>query len=145
MHLSLLCFYLIYFLAPSGRPSNSSGISLNATHIYLTWDPPPLNQTHGDIQGYCITIVEYESDNTTLYTSNTTDLVAGPLHPYYTYHCSIQAVTVEPGPPIIIIVRTHEAGTSFERCNLIIILLYSLKQHHPVHLLHLKQLQSIQL
>ena len=96
--------------APSGLPSNSSGVALNSTYILLTWDPPPLNQTHGNIQEYRITIFEYETDNTTLYSSEYTELVVGPLHPYYTYNCSIQAVTVEPGPPIIIIVRTLEAG-----------------------------------
>ena len=99
-----------FFSAPSGVPSNTSGTSINSTHIYLTWDPPPLNQTHGDIQEYRITITEHETDTVTVYTSYTTQLIAGPLHPYYVYNCSIQAVTVEPGPPIIIIVRTQESG-----------------------------------
>ena len=94
--------------APTGRPSNTSGVALNSTHIHLMWDPPPLNQTHGDIQEYRITITEYETESVTVYTSNETELVAGPLHPYYTYNCSIQAVTVDPGPPIIIVVRTQE-------------------------------------
>ena len=99
------------FSAPSGHPSNSSGIALNSTHIHLMWDPPPLNVTHGDIQEYRIAIVEYETSNVEVYTSEITELVVGPLHPYYTYNCSIQAVTVEPGPPIIILVRTQEAGS----------------------------------
>jgi hypothetical protein len=105
--------------APSGHPSNSSGIALNSTHIHLTWDPPPRNQTHGEIQEYRITIVEYETENVTVHVSENTELVVGPLHPYYTYNCSVQAVTVELGPPIIILVRTQEAApsappTSFE-------------------------------
>jgi receptor-type tyrosine-protein phosphatase Q len=98
--------------APSGRPSNSTGISLNSTHILLSWDPPPLNQTHGEIEEYRITITEYETDSVAVYTSDTTELVVGPLHPYYIYNCSIQAVTVEAGPPIIIIVRTQESAPS---------------------------------
>ena len=97
-------------LAPSGLPSNSSGEALNSTHILLTWDPPPPNQTHGDIQEYIITVIEQETGDTSQYSSNTTELIVGPLHPYYVYNCSIQAVTVEPGPPINIIVRTEEGG-----------------------------------
>lgn len=100
----------IPLLAPSGQPSNSSGVSLNSTHILLTWDPPPLNETHGDIQGYRITTVEQETGNIGVYSTEDTEVVAGPLHPYYTYNFSIQAVTVEPGPPIIIITRTQETG-----------------------------------
>ena len=96
--------------APSGHPSNSSGMALNSTHIHLMWDPPPLNQTHGDIQEYRVTIVEYETGNVAEYASEKTELVVGPLHPYYTYNCSVQALTVELGPPIIILVRTQEAG-----------------------------------
>ena len=102
----------MFFTAPSGHPSNSSGIALNSTHIHLTWDPPPRNQTHGEIQEYRITIVEYETENVTVHVSENTELVVGPLHPYYTYNCSVQAVTVELGPPIIILVRTQEAGRS---------------------------------
>lgn len=100
----------IPLLAPSGQPSNSSGVALNSTHILLTWDPPPPNETNGDIQGYRLTLYIIEEDSTFTITSNTTERIVGPLHPYYTYNISIQAVTVEPGPPIIIIVRTLEAG-----------------------------------
>lgn len=129
----------MYILAP-GTPSNSSGVAINSTHIFLTWDPPPLNQTHGDIQGYLITLLEYETGDVLQYNSNTTDLLVGPLHPYYIYNCSISAVTVEPGPPIIIVVRTHEAGMlqSYSRAymnNIFLII-----QHRQVHHRHLKQL-----
>lgn len=88
-------------------------MALNATHIYLRWDPPPLNETNGDIQEYRITVHIIEEDtifNLTYNSSEGTEIVAGPVHPYYTYNISIQAVTVEPGPPITIIVRTPEAG-----------------------------------
>ena len=97
--------------APTGLPSNSSGIALNSTHILLTWDAPPQNQTHGDIQEYRVTISEYETGATFNYSTETTELVVGSLHPYYIYNCSVQAVTIDPGPPTVILVRTLEAGT----------------------------------
>lgn len=108
LYVSIL-HYISVCTAP-GTPSNSSGVAINSTHIFLTWDPPHQNQTHGDIQGYIITVLEYETADVLQYSSNTTDLIIGPLHPYYIYNCSISAVTVEPGPPIIIVVRTQEAG-----------------------------------
>lgn len=88
-------------------------MALNSTHILLTWDPPPFNETNGDIQEYRLTLSAVEEDSTLTITSNTTERIIGPLHPYYTYNISIQAVTVEPGPPIIIIVRTLEAGVYY--------------------------------
>lgn len=100
------------YLAP-GQLSNSSGVAINATHIHLMWDPPPLNETNGDIEEYRITVHIIEDDIVLSIVYNSTEgteLVAGPVHPYYTYNISIQAVTIEPGPPIVIIVRTPEAG-----------------------------------
>ena len=40
-----------------------------------------------------------------------TEAIIGPLHPYYTYNCTILAVTVGEGPPsTVITVRTEEDG-----------------------------------
>ena len=42
---------------------------------------------------------------------NTRELTLGPLHPFYTYHCTIVAHTVEPGPfTEVITIQTDEAG-----------------------------------
>ena len=110
---ALRVFHIVLQFSAPGTPSNSSGVALNSTHIFLTWDPPPLDQSHGDIQGYTITVVEIETGDILQYTSDTTELLAGPLHPYYIYNCNISAVTIEPGAPIIIVVRTQEAGMLF--------------------------------
>ena len=41
-----------------------------------------------------------------------TEATIGSLHPYYTYSCTILAVTVGEGPPsTVITVRTAEDGT----------------------------------
>ena len=40
-----------------------------------------------------------------------TEAIIGPLHPYYTYNCTILAVTAGEGPPsTVITVRTEEDG-----------------------------------
>ena len=65
------------------------------------------------LREYRITINELE----TLYTfqlssdPDVTEATIGPLHAYYTYNCTILAVTVGEGPPsTVITVRTREDG-----------------------------------
>ena len=107
-----MCFNILY-IDPIGTPSNTSGVALNSTHIHLTWDPPPVDQRLGELREYRITIVELETSFTFQLSSPpaVTEATVGPLHPYYTYNCSILAVTVGEGPPsTIITVRTAEDG-----------------------------------
>ena len=98
---------------PIGTPSNTSGVALNSTHIYLEWDPPPADQQFGELREYRITINELETSYTFQLSSasDVTEAIIGPLHPYYTYYCTILAVTVGEGPPsTVITVRTEEDG-----------------------------------
>ena len=105
--------------APGSEPSNITGTALNSTHIYLTWDPPPPEDINGVIREYRINVTEGETGLLLQYTTNpdTRELVVGPLHPYYTYHCTVGAYTVETGPyTAIITVRTDEAGKDDIAC-----------------------------
>ena len=102
-----------FFTDPSGTPSNTTGLALNSTHIYIDWDPPPLDQQNGELREYRITINEVETSilRTISSDSDVTEAIVGPLHPYYTYNCTILAVTVGEGPPsTVITVRTEEDG-----------------------------------
>ena len=88
-------------------------MALNSTHIYIDWDPPPEDQHHGELQEYRITVNEIETSTSLLVSSDpdVTEATIGPLHPYYTYDCTILAVTVGEGPPsTVITVRTEEDG-----------------------------------
>ena len=105
--------------APGSEPSNITGTALNSTHIYLTWDPPPPEDINGVIREYRIIVTEGETGLLLQYTTNpdTRELVVGPLHPYYTYHCTVGAYTVEVGPyTAIITVQTDEAGKDNIAC-----------------------------
>ena len=43
--------------------------------------------------------------------TNTTSITIGSLHAYYTYNCTVVAVTIGPGPfSTVITVRTAEDG-----------------------------------
>ena len=41
-------------------------------------------------------------------------IVVGPLHPYYIYHCSVVAFTVQPGPyTAVFTIQTEEDSKCF--------------------------------
>ena len=75
-------------------------MSLNSTHIYLTWEPPPPSQVNGIIREYRLNVTEDVTGTVLQYTTTPTDrqITVGPLHPYYIYHCFAAAVTVGLGP-----------------------------------------------
>ena len=88
-------------------------MALNSTHIYIDWDPPPVDQHLGELREYRITVKELETLTSFQLSSAAavTEATIGPLHPYYTYNCTILAVTVGEGPPsTVITVRTGEDG-----------------------------------
>jgi len=112
---SLWCTWWFFHISavPGSEPSNATGTALNSTHIYLTWDPPPPEDVNGIIREYRINVTEGETGLLLQYTTDpdTREIVIGPLHPYYTYHCTVVAYTVEVGPyTAIITIQTDEAG-----------------------------------
>ena len=73
------------------------------------WEPP--EDPNGNIREYRVNVTEEETGRMFQLSTNTTSIVIGPLHPYYTYNCTIVAVTITPGPfSSVITVRTDEAG-----------------------------------
>ena len=98
--------------APDSHPSITTGRALNSTHIYLTWEPP--EDPNGDIREYRVNVTEEETGRMFQVTTNTTSIIIGSLHPYYTYNCIVVAVTIAPGPfSTVITVITDEDG----RCD----------------------------
>ena len=88
-------------------------MSLNSTHIYLMWEPPPTSQINGVIREYRLNVTEDVTGLVYQYTITPTSqhISVGPLHPYYFYHCSVGAVTVQPGPHTpLFTIRTEEDG-----------------------------------
>ena len=103
------------FLAPGSQPLNFSGFALNFTHIFLNWSPPDPSSVNGVIREYRINVTEGETGTLLQFTTapNITEATIGPLHPFYTYHCTILAYTVEGGPnSSVLSVRTNETGKS---------------------------------
>ena len=87
------------------------GITLNSSHVYLMWSPPPSDQINGIIQGYQISVTELETGDMFQYTTLYNETTFGDLHPHYDYNFSIAAFTVVGyGPTTFVVVRTDEAG-----------------------------------
>ena len=100
------------FSAPTHGPTNLTVIDVGPTHVHLTWCQPP-NDTHqGIIRSYNIHILIEETKQMLFYTTaaNVMELVLTSLHPFYTHHIKVAAVTVEEGNKTTLSVKTQEAG-----------------------------------
>ena len=79
--------------------------------LTLIWTAPDFPNHNGIIRNYVIAIHEVETGRNFTESSNTTQVTLEPLHPYYTYMCSIAAVTVGRGPfSIHVTEQLPEAG-----------------------------------
>ena len=99
--------------APSASPS--SPVVFGTTHEFLSlnWEAPPSEHRNGVIRSYLIAVHEFETGRnfTVISDSNMTQVTLEPLHPFYTYQCSIAAETVGSGPfSEHITVQLPEAG-----------------------------------
>ena len=106
--------------APGTHPSNFTGMSLNSTHIYLTWEPLPPSQVNGIIREYRLNVTEDVTGTVFQYTTTPNDrqITVGPLHPYYIYHCSVVALTVQLGPyTSVFTIQTEEDGEIWSSCD----------------------------
>ena len=113
----MLAFLLItenagFLAAPTHGPSNLTVVDIGPTHIHIRWDHPP-NDTHqGIVRQYNIYVDVEETQQTHFYTTTAEnrELFLTSLHPYYTYHMRVTAVTVEEGNSTLLSARTHESG-----------------------------------
>ena len=81
---------------------------MSSSILMLQWSPPNSENIHGIIQNYEVRLVEQETGNETQITTIDTTITVTNLHPYYTYQCSVSAVTVAIGPSIEIIIQMPE-------------------------------------
>ena len=86
------------FIAPSAAPSGLAIDVINSTALNITWSDPPVDKINGIIEYYSIKVHVSDTAEDLLYTSDTTSLVLGGLHPYYTHTVFVAAFTVAIGP-----------------------------------------------
>ena len=111
----VVCISLTPFtVVPSRAPTSLTVVNITSTSLELQWDPPPPLFHNGLIGSYIVRCSEVETSGTIIRNSSTSQIVVSGLHPYYTYNCSVSAVTVGPGPfSNTIRSRTLEDGECF--------------------------------
>ncbi len=83
---------------------------MTSTSVTLSWLPP--ETPNGIIRHYNIFLDEQDKGlNRTVVAHSTTNVIVGGLHPYYTYHLSVKAVTIVSGEPSkMLIFKTLQDG-----------------------------------
>ena len=100
----------VFFLAPSSSPEQFTATATSTSVMLLLWNPPAFDSTNGIVQHYVLTVLEQETGNTTQITTTNTNYTMTGLHPYYTYMCSVSAVTVANGPQAFVTIQMPEDG-----------------------------------
>ena len=88
---------------------------MDPTSLHLQWYPPDPSGTNGIIQYYNLTVIELETGVFSTLSVIETYITIPNLHPFYTYKCSVSAVTVGNGPFITVILRMPESGKQVTR------------------------------
>lgn len=107
---------LKYLTAPSSPPINIevSDEELTSTSFVLYWSAPPPEDHNGLIRHYIIRCTELETGVMFQWLAvNATERRVDSLHPFYSYTCTIAAVTVAEGPySSSVTVATEQDGTA---------------------------------
>ena len=107
-------YNLFKCIVPGGPPLNLSSTVNSSSTATVQWSPPQADLQNGVIQFYSILLVAAETGSVLQYTSTELSLTISDLHPYYTYTCTVAAVTVAPGPGEVIKFQMLEDGKFFQ-------------------------------
>ena len=88
----------VFFLAPSGPPEGISAVALGPRKIQISWSQPLPEEQNGIIRSYLVNVTVAETGQRIQLTTNSTNITATNLHPFYHYHYSVAAVTIALGP-----------------------------------------------
>ena len=91
-------YIICFFLAPSGPPEGISAVALGPRIIQINWSQPLPEEQNGIIRSYLVNVTVAETEQHIQLTTNSTNITATNLHPFYHYHYSVAAVTVALGP-----------------------------------------------
>ena len=108
---SRIRIYFLFYSAPAGPPQNLSTLITSSRSITLQWNPPRPDLQNGVIQHYSVQLVDAQTNQVLQYTSTQHSITISNLHPYYTYTCTVTAVTVSPGPAALVTFQLPQDGT----------------------------------
>ena len=86
---------MLILTAPNGPPENFTGLAISSQNIHLYWDPPLRRLQNGFIVGYRVKVLETNTGHTSIKFVSTPamSITLTSLHPYYTYSCTVAAMT----------------------------------------------------
>ena len=106
----MFCLEFFIYIAPSGPPTSFEASVINATAIFLSWEPPPQGSQNGIIRLYIIKLHPADLQENITVMPIGTNITIPNLHPYTLYECRVAAQTISVGPSSLVRVRTLQAG-----------------------------------
>ena len=95
-------------IVPTVAPDNFAVRVVSTTALYVSWSS--VFTLVGDVRDYIVRLLEVDTGLVTNIRSAATSITV-PVHPAYTYNCSVSAVTVSHGPfSTVITVQTPQDG-----------------------------------
>ena len=96
---------------------------INATAIFLSWEPPPAEYQNGIIRQYVVELHTNDfADNITV-SATESNVTITSLHPYTLYECTVAAQTILVGVSSSIqLARTQEAGIYTFTCMKVLLI-----------------------
>lgn len=99
-------FFLL--LVPSGPPNSVVVTVANSTSATVTWTEPNAEDQNGNIKHYLVTLSGPDGEQS--FKSTGLSIQLSDLHPYYTYTCKVNAVTIGSGPYSNVTFTTPQDG-----------------------------------
>ena len=88
-----------YFItAPSSSPTEVSAATITSVGFSLSWGNPSEMDWNGIIRNFIISIIEANTGLEYQFMTASNEIEVNFLHPFYSYLCSVAAVTVSAGP-----------------------------------------------
>ena len=78
---------------PETAPLQFTVQATDSRTLVLSWEPPLPEDRNGIITNYTINITEMETGTQSQLVADNTTITALPLHPHYTYSCTVAAET----------------------------------------------------
>ena len=90
---------LCFSAAPSSPPPSLELVDVSTHSFRVAWTPPPVHTHNGILRKGLLNATEVETGRVILHETTLHLVTLGNLHPFYTYHLTVAAVTVSAGPP----------------------------------------------
>ena len=109
--LLLIMPYVLYIIVPTAPPSLTAYYVVDSTSLFFSWNAPPVDQQNGIIRYYIVALTELNTGFMLNHSTAGSNFTFKSLHPSYTYHVEVAAVTIDSGPfSASIALQTFEDG-----------------------------------